>query len=233
ENQAFAAAERNDEAKAIQIVYGPEYEAAKASIMGPIAECRRTLEQRLTSDATRIAGRATLLHAVAISALVLGAAATLAALLFFYGRRVVNPLVRLNGNLRDLIARKPGARIEHQDEQSELGEVARSMESYRTAVESAERKQWVKTSVAEIGDALQGVARGDPCGGRPLSKLVPLPGGGVGAFHLLEEKSGRSHFTAGYGTQETTERSFAPGEDVAGQAATERKLLVLDELPAN
>src|SRR5262249_40758382 len=33
EQKAFAAAERNDEAQAIAIVYGPEYEAAKASIM--------------------------------------------------------------------------------------------------------------------------------------------------------------------------------------------------------
>src|SRR5262245_53279979 len=41
ENQAFAAVGSNDVARAIQIVYGPEYETAKASIMNPIAECRR------------------------------------------------------------------------------------------------------------------------------------------------------------------------------------------------
>src|SRR5574339_261933 len=40
EQKAFAAAEKNDVSQAIAIVYGPEYEAAKASIMGPIAECR-------------------------------------------------------------------------------------------------------------------------------------------------------------------------------------------------
>src|SRR4029079_795474 len=41
ENQAFAAVGSNDVTRAIQIVYGPEYERAKASIMEPIAECRR------------------------------------------------------------------------------------------------------------------------------------------------------------------------------------------------
>src|SRR5436190_19023159 len=48
ENEAFAAVASNDVQRAIQIVYGPEYNTAKASIMGPIAECRRILEQRFT-----------------------------------------------------------------------------------------------------------------------------------------------------------------------------------------
>src|SRR5215831_4818465 len=51
ENQAFAAVRSNDVPHAIQIVYGADYETAKASIMGPIADCRRMLEQRLTSQA--------------------------------------------------------------------------------------------------------------------------------------------------------------------------------------
>jgi nitrate/nitrite-specific signal transduction histidine kinase len=52
-------------------------------------------------------------------------------LLMFYRRRVVNPLVHLNFNLRDLVARKAEARIGYQDDPSELGEMARSMEKYR------------------------------------------------------------------------------------------------------
>src|SRR5580765_252793 len=43
ENRAFAAASTNNLARAIQIVYGPEYEQAKAAIMSPIAECRQEL----------------------------------------------------------------------------------------------------------------------------------------------------------------------------------------------
>src|SRR5258705_4974663 len=61
EDEAFAAVKRNDVTGAIRIVYGPEYEAAKASIMDPIAELRRTLEQRLTAHATEVAARAAIL----------------------------------------------------------------------------------------------------------------------------------------------------------------------------
>src|SRR5436190_4793689 len=75
ENQAFAAVASNDVTRAIQIVYGPEYENAKASIMGPIAECRQTLEQRLTSRASQLAARARLLTNVALCLLILNSAA--------------------------------------------------------------------------------------------------------------------------------------------------------------
>ena len=111
----------------------------------------------------------------------------------------MNPLAHLNLSLRDLVARKAGARIGYQDDNSEMGEVARSMETYRVTVDEAERQRWVKASVAEIADALQGAEQPDEFGKRLLSKLVPLVGGGCGAFHLLHEVDGRFHFTGGYG----------------------------------
>src|SRR6185503_13542751 len=141
---------------------------------------------------------------------------------FFYRRRLVNPLAHLNSSLRDLVARKPGARIGYQDDKSELGEVARSMESQR----------WVKGSVAELADALQGAEQPDEFGKRLLSKLVPLVGGGCGTFHLLEDADGRYHLTSVYGgDRSAVDRGYAPGEGLAGQAAVERKVLVLTDVP--
>jgi hypothetical protein len=233
ENQAFAAVASNEVTRAIQIVYGPEYETAKASIMGPIAECRGALEKRLTDDALRLAGRAQILATVAFSSLVLNGITMVAALLLFYRRRVVNPLAHLNLSLRDLVARKAGARIGYQDDNSEMGEVARSMETYRVTVDEAERQRWVKASVAEIADALQGAEQPDEFGKRLLSKLVPLVGGGCGAFHLLHEVGGRFRFTGGYGfAGRQDDKGFAPGEGIAGQAAMERKVIVLSDIPA-
>ncbi len=233
ENEAFAAVASNDVARAIKVVYGPEYETSKAAIMGPIAECRRAMEQRLTSHALELAGQARLLTNIALGLLILNAVAMVSALLMFYRRRVVNPLAHLNLSLRDLVARKPGARIGYQDDPSEMGEVARSMESYRVTVDEAERQRWVKTSVAEIADALQGAEQADDFGKRLLSKLVPLVGGGCGAFHLLREDDGLFHSVSGYGCDgRTDDKGFAPGEGLAGQAAMERKVIVLSDIPA-
>ncbi|HZN56808.1 MAG TPA: PAS domain S-box protein [Planctomycetota bacterium] len=202
--------------------------------MGPIAECRRTLERRLTGEALRLADVAAVLSVVALSALITNAAAMLAALLFFYRRRVVNPLAKLNLSLRDLVARKAGARIGFQQEDSELGEVARSLETYRVTVDEAERQRWVKTCVAEIADALQGVEQPDEFGRRLLSQLVPLIGGGCAAFHLLHDEDGRYHFTSGYSVGDSHDgKSFAPGEGSVGQAALERKTIFLTDIPAD
>ena len=154
--------------------------------------------------------------------------------MLFYRRRVVNPLAGLNQNLRDLLARKAGVSIGNQQENSEIGELARSMETYRVTVDEAERQRWVKSSIADIDDALQGAEEPDQFGRQLLSKLVPLVGGGCGAFHLLDEESGRYRPVSGYGIdQRRRESSFAPGEGLAGQAAVERKVIVLSDIPAD
>jgi len=235
ENQAFAAVANNDSGRAVQIVFGPEYETGKNSIMGPIAELRRTLEHRLTSRAIELAGRARMLTNIALSLMITNAAAMVAALLMFYRRRVVNPLARLNLSLRDLAARKSGAKIGYQEDDSEVGEMARSMERYRVTVDEAERQRWVKTSVAEIADALQSAEQPGDFGRLLLSKLVPLVGGGCGAFYLLHESDGRFHFTSGYGYEAAADndRTLGFGEGLAGQAALERKLIVLSDIPAD
>src|SRR5206468_1849803 len=51
EEKAFEAAERKDFTKAIGYVYGEEYLKQKASIMGPIDEFRRRLDERFASQA--------------------------------------------------------------------------------------------------------------------------------------------------------------------------------------
>ena len=232
ENQAFAAVERGDVPGAVRIVYGPEYAAAKASIMEPIAEFRRRLERRLTENASALANRAIVLGDVALVMLLLNALSILAALVLFYQRRVVDPLGRIARSLDALIARKEGASIGYQDDTSEIGDVARSIEKYRLAVAEADRQRWVKTSLAEIADHLLGTEQSMDFGRPLLASLVPLLGGGCGAFHLFNEKDGRFHFAGGYGLAPSAKIApFAPGEGIAGQAAAERERIYLSELP--
>ncbi len=233
ENEAFSAVGTNNVKRAIQIVFGPEYETAKASIMGPIAECRRGMEKRLTEEALAFALKARLLANTALAFLIFNTITVALALLLFYRRRVVNPLAHLNRSLRDLAAGKADACIGYQADSSEIGEVARSIEKYRVTVDEADRQSWVKTSVAEIADALQCGEQPDEFGRRLLSKLVPFIGGGCGVFHVFDEARGRFAFTSGYGFEQREQRhdGFAPGEGIGGQAAVERSIIILSELP--
>ncbi len=233
ETRAIEAVTRADLKQAISLVFGSDYREAKNSIAQPLADCRRMLLARKSDEAHALAATAATFSNIAISVLAINVASIVAILLFFYSRRVVNPITRLNQNLHDLAARKQGASVGYLEDSSEIGELARSMELYRVTVEEAERQRWVKTSVAEIADSLQGSEQPNEFGKRLLSRLVPLVGGGCGAFHLLDESDGLYHFISGYGCEAKTGDSFPPGEGIAGQAAAERKTIVLTDLPEN
>ena len=212
DQQAIAAVDAGKLGEAIRIVYGPEYGAAKNAVMEPIAEARRQLEQRLADNAAELAQRGKVLNDLALLALLVSAAIVLAVLVLFYQRRVVNPLVDIDASLRALIARQDGAAIGHQKDTSEIGELARSIEQYRLTVAEADRQRWVKTSLAEIADGLLGIEQPTEMGGPLLSSLMPLLGGGRGAFHLFDEADGRYHFAGGYGLEAgPTATAFAAG----------------------
>jgi len=235
ENQAFAAVENLDTPHAIQIVYGPEYITAKASIMEPIAQCRQLMEHRFTSTATKRADQARILDNVALSVLLVNAITIVSAMIFFYRRKVINPLANLTQNLADLIGKKEGAKIGYQQETTEIGEVARSIEKYRINVDEADRQNWIKRSVAEIADSLQGAEKPEDFGNRLLSTLVPMVGGGYAAFHLFDESDKHFHFASGYGFGDGHDEgtTFKPGQGIAGQAAVEKKAITLTDIPPN
>lgn len=180
EQQALAAAGSNDITHATEMVYGPEYETNKAAIMTPIAKCRKALERRLTMHAAGLAAQARVLTNMALVLLVLNAAAMVLALLLFYRRRVVTPLASLDQSLRELAARKHGVKIGFQGENSEIGEVARSMENYRLKIEDLiERVEQAKARELEAAARELQLAREIQMG------MLPHDFAGVGhAYHL-------------------------------------------------
>ena len=65
-----------------------------------------------------------------------------------------------------------------------------------------------------------------------MSSLLPLVGGGIGAFHVWQENGQSFSFHQWLRVRgESDRKSFAAGEGIAGQAAAERKLLILTDLP--
>ncbi|MFY9935360.1 MAG: PAS domain S-box protein, partial [Silvibacterium sp.] len=138
EEKSFEAAERKDFKTAMGYVYGEEYLKAKALIMDPIDEFRRRLDERLAGQALAEEQAAQRSVNLAIIAAVLNALAIGGALLF-YRTKMVAPLVALGRSLSDLLARKPGIEIGFQEDRSEIGDIARSLESYKGLQEERNR----------------------------------------------------------------------------------------------
>src|SRR3984885_164053 len=157
EEKSFQAAQRKDFTAAMGYVYGEEYLKAKALIMDPLDEFRRRLDQRLADQALsadRAAQWTTDLAIIAafLSALAIGGA------LIFYRTKMVAPLAALGGSLSDLLAQKPGIEIGFQEDRSEIGDIARSLQSYKGLQEERNRVMQQMESLLDCtGQCIYGV----------------------------------------------------------------------------
>jgi PAS domain S-box-containing protein len=157
EEKAFEAAERKDFTKAMGYVYGEEYLKAKALIMDPIDEFRRRLDERLDNQALSEERAAQRTVELAIVAAVLNALAIGGALIF-YRTKIVAPLVAIGCSLSDLLARKPGIEIGFQEDRSEIGDIARSLESYKGLQEERNRvTQQMEMLLESTGQGIYGI----------------------------------------------------------------------------
>ena len=233
ENRAFDAASKKDFTTAIALVYGEQYREAKASIMQPIAECRTSLEKRLAEEAASLAGRAKLLTNVALAALLANVATVIGVLFLFYSKRVISPLVSLNQSLRDLLTHKQGIAIGYQKDRSEIGEVARSLESYRRAAEEIETRRQAKAIIAEIASLLQTADTPEEFGRRLTSKLIPALNGACGALFVLDDPTQCFQLIGGFCYQKRPNMStpFPMGKGLVGQCGKEKKTITLTDSP--
>ena len=157
EEKAFQAAESKDFTKAMGYVYGEEYLKAKALIMDPIDEFRRQLDQRLAAQALSEEQAAQRTANLAIVAATLNALAIGGALIF-YRTKMVAPLAALGRSLSDLLARKPGIEIGFQEDRSEIGDIARSLRSYKGLQEERNRiMQQMQSLLDCTGQCIYGI----------------------------------------------------------------------------
>ena len=115
----------------------------------------------------------------------------------------------------------------------EIGGLARSIDVLKTGAAEMAEQRWIKANIAKLAAALQGATSHADFGHRLLSGLVPVLGGGVAGFYLLEEGHERLRRVACYGLAEGggVADSFPVGEGLAGQCARERVPTVLTHLP--
>jgi two-component system sensor histidine kinase/response regulator len=231
ENEAITLAEQGKLEQAIPLVFGSRYREAKKGILQPIQQFRDSLSDRFGLQADQLSQDARDWAAGGLSLLVLNSLATAAVLTLFFWRRVVLPLTSINGSLRALLSGQKNVVIGYQKEASEVGDIARSLERYRQASDEAERQRWLKNQLADIADALHQAENPEQFSHCLLSKLVPLLGGGYGAFYCWQEQEGKLRWWGAYGGPASSEASFEPGEGLVGQCQAEKRLIVMTDLP--
>jgi nitrogen fixation negative regulator NifL len=148
-------------------------------------------------------------------------------------RRIVNPVQALEASVKTIAAGDYAKDVPFTEATDETGGLARSIDVLKQGAAAMDEQRWVKSNAAKLTAELQGATSLAEFGQRLVSGLVPLLGGGVAGFYLLQKESGRLSRLAGYGLSEGagSDKGFAMGDGLVGQCAQERNAVTLTNLP--
>ena len=148
-------------------------------------------------------------------------------------RRIANPIRALDASVNAIAAGDYAKAVPFVGATDETGGLARSIDVLKRGAALMDEQRWIKSCVSQVTGDLQSAASLPAFGQHLLSSLVPVLGGGVGTFYILDAGSGHLRKTASYGLAEDVgPGSIRPGEGLVGQCARERQALTVTNLPA-
>ena len=225
-----AAALANNTEKALSLIRGAagaELQQARQAAIESVDELRASVD-RQSDDLTRKAHRAILITWLVVC---LGLAATLTFTLYIVQTQVIGELLAVRGSVQALADGHLDQTIPYLNQANEIGAISRALGTLQGNAREREIQHWVKAEVSGITEQLQHSENFEAVGKclfTRLSKSIPLL---YGALYVSNESRTGLVRVGGFaldGPDQT--REFALGEGLVGQAAVERRPLVV---PAN
>ncbi|MEO5509269.1 MAG: HAMP domain-containing protein [Longimicrobiales bacterium] len=124
--------------------------------------------------------------------------------------------------------------VEARGELDELkGNLNQMIANLKQTTERNEEQDWLKTNLAKFSRMMQGQKDLSTVSQLIMSELTPLVGAHHGAFYMGEPETDALRLVATYAYKERKNISniFRPGEGLVGQAALERKPIVIANVP--
>ncbi|HEY6375993.1 MAG TPA: response regulator [Edaphobacter sp.] len=225
-----AAALANNTEKALSLIRGDagtELQQARQAAIDSVDELRGSVD-RQSKDLTIKTHRALLITWFVVC---LGLAATLSFTLYIVQTQVIGELLAVRGSVQALADGQLDEKIPYLNQTNEIGAISRALSTLQRSAHERDIQHWVKAEVSAITEALQSCenfAAVGRCLFSRLSKSIPLF---YGALYVVHESHTRFVRVGGFaldGLDQALE--FAMGEGLVGQAAVERRPLVV---PAN
>ena len=204
-------------------------------------DIRAVLEQMTDTEQSLLTARNRVMEKTLRALRIGNALAALAALLFgMYAirmtkRLVTSPLRQITDQMNRVAASDTSVVITRLGRRDEIGEIARGLQVFKQMVMDAQDQNWLKTQVATVSHRLQQATTHREFGQWLVGELVPLFKGGVGLFYSYDDTSLRLDLLGTYGLRLDNHATdyYVPGEGLVGQCATDRKPILLDNLPEN
>ena len=151
----------------------------------------------------------------------------------FTFRRIVTPIRSLETSVRNIAAGNFNLQVPFATASDETGELARSIDVLKLGASAMDVQRWVKSNASALTAELQQAHTVHEFGQNLLTGLVPMLGGGVGAYYIFKESSGWLRRVASYGLLQAAISSemVAPGDGLVAECARVRKALKLTNLP--
>jgi signal transduction histidine kinase/CheY-like chemotaxis protein/HPt (histidine-containing phosphotransfer) domain-containing protein/CHASE3 domain sensor protein len=147
--------------------------------------------------------------------------------------KIVRPIRGLQTSVESIAAGNYQQAVPFTQATDETGGLARSIDVLKQGAAAMEEQRWIKTNVARLTAVLPGAESLTEFGERLLSGLLPLLGGGVAGFYVLEIEPKRLRRIASYGFPDGAAFTefFGIGEGLSGECARQRVPTTLTHLP--
>ncbi|PTR28577.1 multi-sensor hybrid histidine kinase [Luteibacter sp. OK325] len=148
-------------------------------------------------------------------------------------RLITRPIVRMTELMSRLAAHDHGIEVRQLARRDEIGEIARALQVFKEMSIETAGQTWLKSTVTSISNKLQGATTYRQFADVLVTELVPVMKAGLGIFYLFHEHSARLERVGSYGFREGGHLipEYRLGEGLVGQAASERRTIVLQDLP--
>jgi CheY-like chemotaxis protein/signal transduction histidine kinase/HAMP domain-containing protein len=126
--------------------------------------------------------------------------------------------------------------IESTDEIGKLAEATQKMQASLLKVKIETQEQdWLKTGIVRINDVMRGELDLLNIGNRVITEITTYLDAKIGAFYLFENTGEEAVLTMfssyAYQKRKNLSNKFKPGEGLVGQAALEKKAILLKNVP--
>ncbi|MBU2178685.1 MAG: response regulator [Gammaproteobacteria bacterium] len=235
EQQAFDTAKQDGTAAAVELVYGIQYSGVKRAINSRLNTVTSDIEKRLSLESAGYTRTAQWADALLLLLLSLDAALILMVFIGFVRIRLVRPIIRLTQQTQLLAAGETIKSFGYQKDGSELGELARALDSYRLASQEIDVQRISKGLSTQLTDTLQSCQSYAQFGQSCLQILATELGFQHGLFYWFDPQLAQLELKASYACHHSDQipKTLALGEGLAGQVVLQKQPIVLTELPAD
>jgi PAS domain S-box-containing protein len=224
---------RQQPLQAVMAAYGSQYSNAKRAVNSRLNTLSSDIQQRLEQQIGYYSRLTLRTEQLLFGLLLLDCALLLLVFIGFVRLRLVRPLLRLTRQTQRLAAGEMTAEFGYQQDQSELGELARALESYRLASQEIDLQRAAKTLISQLASSLQQCQSYAGLGQTALQILATELKLQHGLFYWFDAELAELQLMATYACVDSSQvpTRLALGQGLAGQAILQRQSLRI-EAPA-